>query len=57
MTVKEYYYPAFAFPDFLSKLGGSLGLWLGIGAIQIATQAAEIMARMKTFFKTPNMKF
>ena len=35
MDITEYYYPEFSAVDFLSSLGGSLGLWLGVGVAQI----------------------
>ena len=30
----EYFYPEFSISKFMSNLGGILGLWLGIGAMQ-----------------------
>ena len=35
VDVTEYYYPQFSLTDFLSNVGGCLGLWLGLGVIQM----------------------
>ena len=42
ITVKESYYPTFSFPTFLANFGGSLGLWLGVGAVQIFSNAVDL---------------
>ena len=31
----ESYIPEFSVSAFLAELGGSLGLWLGVGAVQL----------------------
>ena len=40
---KEYVYPEFSFPNFLSSFGGTLGLWLGVGVIQIGGFGSELL--------------
>ena len=35
VDITEYFYPEFSISNFLSSVGGSLGLWLGIGVVQI----------------------
>ena len=35
VAVTEFYIPEFSVATFLAELGGSLGLWLGVGAIQL----------------------
>ena len=37
VDITEYYYPEFSLADFLSTIGGILGLWLGVGVVQIGT--------------------
>ena len=47
VTVTEYYFPEFSFSDFLSRLGGSLGLWLGIGVTQIIGFGLFLLTKLK----------
>ena len=42
IEVTESYVPDFSFTAFLAGLGGSLGLWLGLGAVQILSLAVVI---------------
>ena len=35
VVVTESFYPSVNFADLLPKIGGSLGLWLGIGVVQL----------------------
>ena len=35
VEVTESYIPEFSVSAFLAELGGSLGLWLGVGAVQL----------------------
>ena len=42
IEVTESYIPDFSFTTFLAGLGGSLGLWLGVGAVQILSLAVAI---------------
>ena len=35
VTVTEAFYPKFSLLDFLSKTGGAVGLWLGLGMVQL----------------------
>ena len=35
VEVTEFYIPEFSVSTFLAGLGGSLGLWLGVGAVQL----------------------
>ena len=52
ITVKEYFYPQFSIPDFLSSMGGALGLWLGLGVLQLATN----IVTLATWIKSQNLK-
>ena len=35
VLTREFYFPDFSLTRFFSELGGALGLWLGIGAVQM----------------------
>ena len=35
VMVTTFYFPVFYLTDLLSSLGGSLGLWLGLGILQL----------------------
>ena len=41
MDVTEYYYQEFSVAEFLSNVGGSLGLWLGVGVVQIGAEMGK----------------
>ena len=35
VTITESYIPDFSYAGFLAEVGGTLGLWLGVGAVQL----------------------
>ena len=39
----ESYNPPFSLPTFIADLGGSLGLWLGVGVVQIFSGVYTIL--------------
>ena len=43
VTITEYYVPEFSISTFVADLGGLLGLWLGVGAVQIFASGVDIM--------------
>ena len=43
VKTKEFYFPHFSPETFLAELGGSLGLWLGVGAVQILSGVYKIL--------------
>ena len=47
VTVTESYIPDFYFPSFIAELGGSLGLWLGVGAVQIISSGVAFVNWIK----------
>ena len=51
VSVEEYFYPEFSMADFLSSLGGSLGLWLGVGVVQIGGYGTIIVQKLKSMFQ------
>ena len=46
VSVTEYYFPEFSISDFLSNIGGSLGLWLGIGVLQMGGLGSTFVAQI-----------
>ena len=54
VTVEEYVFPEFLMESFLSSVGGSLGLWLGVGVIQIGGYGGELFAKIKSYFVKEN---
>ena len=44
----ESYFPVFSLSAFFADLGGSLGLWLGLGAVQLLSSVAEFLLTMKS---------
>ena len=41
VIVTESFYPPASIPTFMAEIGGILGLWLGVGTLQIFVQALE----------------
>ena len=52
VTVTEYFFPEFSVSLFLSSMGGALGLWLGLGVLQLATN----IVTLATWIKSQNLK-
>lgn len=50
VTVTESRYPKMSFAKFFSDLGGSLGLWLGIGFIQIGVLLVNLVSKLRKSF-------
>ena len=42
MKVTEFFYPDVSFGELLSNLGGVLGLWLGVGMMQVVDHGFKI---------------
>ena len=42
VATTESYIPKFSLAIFIADLGGSLGLWLGVGVVQILKSAYEL---------------
>ena len=47
VATTEYYFPEFNLVDFFASLGGSLGLWLGVGIMQIGVYGSEFIDKFK----------
>ena len=43
VEVTEHYIPGFSVSTFLAELGGSLGLWLGVGAVQLLSMGVGLL--------------
>ena len=48
LTVTESYIPEFSLSTFIADLGGSLGLWLGVGAVQIMSSGLAFVNWIKS---------
>ena len=48
VTVTESYIPEFSLSTFIADLGGSLGLWLGVGAVQIMSSGLAFVNWIKS---------
>ena len=53
VTITETFYPNFEGLDFLSKTGGAVGLWLGLGLVQLVEYVVIGGKMLKRF---PSMK-
>ena len=51
LTVREYFFPEFSISEFLSSMGGALGLWLGLGVLQLATNIVMVAKWIKALLK------
>ena len=45
VTITESSFPAPSFTTLLAELGGSLGLWLGVGVVQIIIYVSNVDIR------------
>ena len=51
VQITKYFYPSLSVAKLLSDLGGSLGLWLGVGILQICLLSSELIERVQNFFR------
>ena len=50
VTITKSRYPKMSIAKFFSDLGGSLGLWLGVGIIQICLLLVNLVSKLKKSF-------
>ena len=51
VEVTESYIPEFSVASFFADLGGSLGLWLGVGAVQLFINGFGIVSHLQYVIK------
>ena len=51
VIVTESFYPPASIPNFLAEIGGILGLWLGVGTLQMFLYFLECLDFTKEFCK------
>ena len=49
VTITESYYPPPSFTRLLVDLGGSLGLWLGVGIVQLFLHVFSLLKILRSF--------
>ena len=47
VSITETYFPSFSVSTFFANFGGSLGLWLGVGAVQILENVLQFSKWLK----------
>ena len=52
VTVTESYYPSFSPLSFITMMGGALGLWLGVGAVQLVAYLLNAVHWVKGHVQT-----
>ena len=50
-TITESYIPEFSLATYFADLGGSLGLWLGVGAVQLLGYGLSLISLSKKLIK------
>ena len=53
VTITESFYKTLCYSELFSALGGSLGLWLGVGLLQIIERAIDFGNIVYAIFKRP----
>ena len=49
VTITESFIPEFSLSSFFADLGGSLGLWLGVGVVQLLTSGLGLLTCVKRY--------
>ena len=48
VSITESFYPALSISELFSDMGGSIGLWLGVGLLQICFYMLDFIEYMKS---------
>ena len=51
VSITESFYPPASIPNFMAEIGGILGLWLGVGTLQLFLHAFEIFGYIKSYIE------
>ena len=51
VTVTESFYPSFSLLEFLTMMGGAVGLWLGMGVVQMVHLGAAWVTWIRSSMK------
>ena len=51
VEITEYRYAGLNFPKLCAEIGGALGLWLGLGIIQLIQEGLCVVRRLQELFK------
>ena len=52
VIVTKSFYPPLSFTTLFTQLGGSLGLWLGIGMMQMCISLTQIIFKLRKLVST-----
>ena len=47
VPITESFYPDFSLSKLFTEMGGALGLWLGVGAVQFCLYASELVSYLR----------
>lgn len=50
VSITESFYPSLSVTELLTSLGGALGLWLGVGVVQLLDLGIKAAQFIKYFF-------
>ena len=49
VAITEYFYPSLSLSMLCADLGGSLGLWLGVGLLQLCVNALDFIKNIRLY--------